>query len=297
MDNKRVVLKPSHIAMRERKARRRRSYFFIASILVFLGILSFLSHLRSINISNVIIEGNRISSVRDITKSVNSTVDGNYLFIFSKSNIFIFSKSNIEKSLLSEYPRLESVSVSRLGFNGIKVDIKEREGQYLWCGYLDEENNIGPESTCYFIDQEGYIFGTSPYFSGNAYFKFYGSETINRTLNPVGQSVTEKARFIELMRVVYGLERLDIIPESIKIQDNGEYNIVLAKTDNDQSTKSFIIFSKENDLEESLENFRVALSSADFKRQFDEERSNLLYIDLRFKDKVYYKFRPKTATF
>ncbi|QQR76431.1 FtsQ-type POTRA domain-containing protein [Candidatus Nomurabacteria bacterium] len=297
MDNKRVVLKPSHIAERERRAKRRRVYFFVATILVLLGILSFASHLRSINISNVIVEGNRISSVRDITKSANKTIEGNYFFIFSKSNIFIFSKSSIEKDLLNEYPRLESVSVSRLGFNGIKIVVKEREGQYLWCGYLNEEFNINSESACYFTDEEGYIFGTSPYFSGDAYFKFYGSETINRTLSPIGQNVTDKARFIELIRLVYGLEGLDIVPESIKIQDNGEYRIVLTKTDNNQTNKSFILFSRENNLEESLDNLAIALSSVDFKKQFDEERSNLLYIDLRFKDKVYYKFMPKTANF
>lgn len=297
MDSKRVVLKPSHIAERERKAKKRRLYFLISAIVVLLSILSFVSHLRPINISNVIVEGNRISSVRDITKSVNKTIEGNYLFIFSKSNIFIFSKSNIEDKLLSEFPRLETVSVSRLGFNGIKVEVKEREGQYLWCGYLDEDFNINSESTCYFTDEEGYVFGTSPYFSGNAYFKFYGSETMNRTISPVGQNLVSKELFVELLRVVYGLERLGIISESIKIRDNGEYHIVLEKTANSQTSKSFIIFSKDNNLEESLENLTVAFSSADFKKQFDEQRDSLLYIDLRFKDKVYYKFAPKTVNF
>ncbi len=297
MDSKRVVLKPSHIAERERKAKKRRLYFLFATVVVFLSILSFVSHLRSINISNVIVEGNRISSVRDITKSVNKTIEGNYLFIFSKSNIFIFSKSSIEKNLLYEFPRLESVSVSRLGFNGIKVEIKEREGQYLWCGYLEEDLNINSESTCYFTDGEGYIFGTSPYFSGNAYFKFYGSETMDRTNSPVGQNLVAKERFIELLRVVYGLERLGIISESIRIRDNGEYHVFLEKTANNQDFKPFIILSKDNVLEESLDNLAVAFSSVDFKKQFDEQRDSLLYIDLRFKDKVYYKFAPRTANF
>jgi len=297
MDNKRAVLKPSHIALRERRRKRRR-FLIVFMLLIFLiAGITFASHLRSINVSIITTEGNKITSTRDITKLIEKEISGNYLFLISKANTFIFPKNYIEKKLLVEFPRIEKLWISRIGFNGLQVHIVERSGQYLWCGELIDQNTLPTDSSCYFIDKDGYIFGTAPYFSGDAYFKFYGSEDLDLTKSVIGQSLTTSERYTDFIRMIDGLEKLGIYSQAIKIRSNGEYRVVLTKVDNTHAVNSEIYYSREADVEVVLSNIETAMTSVEFKKQFDENRASLLYIDLRFKDKVYYKFKPQTATF
>ena len=72
---------------------------------------------------------------------------------------------------------------------------------------------------------------------------------------------------------------------SLEIAENGDYKLSMEGTDGK------IIFKKENNFDKLLENFDSALKSAPLKTDFKVKFKSLLYIDLRFDNKVYFKFQ------
>jgi len=54
----------------------------------------------------------------------------------------------------------------------LEINVQEREGKYIWCGENIEAVNSNP---CYFMDQSGYIFDESPYFSESKSISFHYS--------------------------------------------------------------------------------------------------------------------------
>ena len=51
-----------------------------------------------------------------------------------------------------------------------------------------------------------------------------------------------------------------------------------------------IIFKEDNDLGVILDNFATAMGEKEFANEINSKYDTLLYIDLRFKNKVLYKF-------
>lgn len=296
MDNRRVVLKPTHVAVRERRRRRLVFSFHIFLTAILIAILSYVSSVPFLTINEVRVEGNRVTSERDIARVVAQQLDGNYLYLFSKSNTLLYPKDTIRQTLLEEFPRFESVKISRNSLTTVNVVVEERVGEYLWCGFTVADITIDT-NTCYFIDTEGYIFGIAPYFSGGAYLKFFGAEILHEGETIIGAHVTNSERFISLIRMLDGVKRLGFDPESLVIEKDGVYKIILAKVSTAQQTQAHIMFNDKTPVSTLLENLEAALQAVQFKNSLDESPQTLFYIDLRFENKVYYKFNPTVGTF
>jgi hypothetical protein len=52
-----------------------------------------------------------------------------------------------------------------------------------------------------------------------------------------------------------------------------------------------ILFKNDADLENILENLSLAMKKSEFASEINSKYNKLLYIDLRFKNKVLYKFQ------
>ena len=72
---------------------------------------------------------------------------------------------------------------------------------------------------------------------------------------------------------------------SLEIGDNGDYKFSLEGTDGK------IIFKKENDSAKLVENLSLAVGAEPLRTDLAQKLKSLLYIDLRFDNKVYFKFQ------
>lgn len=264
---------------RKKHAREWRKFYGIiggASILLFIFLFvcaGFLSGWSAIVIRDITVEGNSVAHTEDIVRSAQMELVGKYFFVFHRDNIFLFPKPKIRERLLDEFKRISLVDIQRESLTSIRIIIAEHIPAYVWCG--ESEGNVGVPSSCYFADENGYVFAEAPYFSGNVFFELFGS------LTGVGDEAAGKRYLDELM-----FKKIMLFKDAIswngwravrlmKMDDEGGYAFVL-----DSGTK--IIFNKDQEFAVLADNFNSVLGTLPLNEPIE-------YIDLRFGNKVFYR--------
>jgi hypothetical protein len=281
---------PQRVIDIKRKRRIRRLRLFVLSIFLFLLIIggsSYFSFHKNITINQILVSGTSIIDPIDVVAEVEKELDGRYLYFYNKANSFIYPKKQIYNNLILTFPRIEELLIVRENPNTLNINVKERLGSYLYCGSVIPSllSEIG--ENCYFVNNDGYIFDRAPYFSGSVYFKFYIQ--IKDEANPLSQNVIEQNRFHELVRFIDGVTSLGFKPVYLLISLDGTHSLYLNHNLGD--TSPVIVFRDDNDLENILSNFSTAMKKQEFANEINSKYSTLLYIDLRFKSKVLYKFQ------
>lgn len=284
--NKSVLNSPRLLELKKKKHRilLKKIFFLIfLFILIFIG-LSFLSKWKKLNISNIQISGNKIIETKMIEEVVKEKITGNYFWIFPKTNFIIYPENEIKKELFNKFKRLKNIVLNVQNFNILNISLVERIALYTYCGATPpESNNIeDPQNIinkCYFMDDSGYIFDEAPYFSGEVYLKFYG----------IANLYFFEPNFSKLISLKETLQKIGIKPVAFYLQDNGDIKIFL--TSSTSQTGPEIILKSDSDFDQVIENLQSILATEPLKTDFKTKYSSLLYIDLRFGNKVYYKFK------
>ena len=139
-----------------------------------------------------------------------------------------------------------------------------------------------PGTNCYFMDENGYIFDLAPYFSGEVYFKFYGVPDVG--------SYFSKQNFQQLISFKDTLIDFGLKPIMLYITNDGNVEIFLF-SGNPSTIGPEIILKTESNFQNVAENLETALTTEPLQSDFKNKYSTLQYIDLRFGNKVYYKFK------
>ncbi|HNW71874.1 MAG TPA: hypothetical protein PKZ36_01715 [Candidatus Paceibacterota bacterium] len=285
MKNRSVLNSPRLVELRRKKRKAEKRKFFLCFILflvLFFG-LAFLSRIPAINIKEVNIYGNKIIESDDIKNLVMEEISSKYIGLFSKSNFLIFPRYQIKKDLAEKFKRLKTISLELKNINTLEISVSEYEEKYLYCG----ENSFpaeGVEEKCYFLDDNGYIFDEAPFFSGEVYFKFFGKTNDGGIL---GSSFSPD-NFKNLILLKENLEQMNFKPVAFYVDENGDGNISLS-SGTEHNPK--VIFELDSDYQKISENLKSALDTDPLVYKIKEKFSSLLYIDLRFTNKVYYKFQ------
>ena len=290
MANRRDITTSPRVQELRRARMKRRRVVFLIFIILFIGVvigLSYLSHQPKLTISNIKVEGTHIIDSMDIEQSVNDHMSGNFIYLFSKKNSFLYPKSKIEKDLQKKFTRIKNLSIKLEGLNTLKIVIDERIGSYMYCGDSIPESASELGENCYFVNSDGYIFDVAPYFSGDIYFKFY--IPLTNTQDILSQQILDPKEFREIISFVDGLTELGLDPVSVVMSDKDRYSFHLRQNSN--SIYPEILFKEDNDLATIFGNFSAAMQNPDFKNEIFSRYSSLSYIDLRFDNKVLYKFQ------
>ncbi len=307
----------------ERVAKRHKRIFWTKFVLfwIFLIILvlflSYVSKQEKLNISNINITGNKIVKSEYILEIINKNIDGNYFWLFSKSNILIYPKSKIKEELMNNFLRIEDLIISFKNLQSIEINIKERKPFALYCenivvGLLQNDGNNSQLATstdlemissdevknlthgelndeiCYFMDNEGYIYAEAMSFSKDVYFKYQQEITKENHLGVAPPSLGRvylfeagENQFEKVNLFIRFLKDINIDVYKLVVKENGDYELIFA---ND----SLLIFDQKQDFEVLLENLQAVLIDLG-----DLEGKEFEYIDLRFDNKVLYKFKEK----
>jgi hypothetical protein len=265
----------------------RLSIFFSLLFISFILALAFFSGNKNIVINKILITGTHVINQEKIEAEILKDISGKYLYLFSRNNSFIYPYKKIYNNLILNFPRIESLSIYREGVSTLHVDISERIGSYLYCGAKIPENKEEIGENCYFINNDGFIFDSAPYFSGNVYFKYYIN--LGDNINPLGKQMIEVDKFHKLTEFIEGIVSLGLKPVYITIDQDNTNHLYLNHGIDD--TVPEIIFKNDDNFEVLEENLSLAIKKKEFAEEINSKYNTLLYIDLRFENKVLYKFQ------
>lgn len=254
-------------------------------LLVFIFGAAYFSRLDQFKIKSIETEGLSVIDENEIIDYINNKISGKYFYLFEKSNFFIYPQNEIYEGILKDFVRVEKLSIDNSVFNTLKIKIKERSGVYLYCGESipKEEDMLG--ENCYFVNGEGYVFDKAPYFSGDIYFKFYLKKEKD---NPIDTNILESEDFVKIIKFIENIESIGLSPVYIKLNKGSDNYVFLEKRENDKNP--FIVWLDEDPLDIVFENLSLAMSKSEFANEINSKYDLLSYIDLRFDNKVIYKF-------
>lgn len=277
-----MALNPSF--RREEYNKKKRDQFLIraGAILLFIIIIFFalviVSRLKRFRISDVEFVGGLLVPAEGIKVETKNFLDGNFYWFFPKNNIFLYPHDNLEDFLRDKFKRINTISISKINNQSIKVTITERGLYALWCEGLP--NMISSEK-CFFMDNNGVIFSESPTFSGDAYFKYYGF--IKNGINPIGATyIDSTSKFHELDSFVERIKKTSIRPTFLIADDTDKFDLVL-------SNGGHIYFDTSESFSKTADNLEALLKT--LISTTTSEDLNIDYIDLRFGNKLFYKLK------
>ena len=265
-----------------RLLKRRRKLLYIkfgaavVAIVTLIGLASWLSFNKHVVISSIEVVGNSVLTEEEVIALVEKKLGGKYLLLFSRENIFLYPRAGIKESILFTYKRVREVDVKTTGFTSTKITIKERSPYALWC---DKSGD------CYFLDNEGYIFANAPQFTGTVFFVYRGA--LSSGASPIGRQFLTKGEFqrLDTMRLLLADSEsiTDAIgnPSMMVIQDEKDVEL-------DFDSGGRLLFMRSGEENTLLANVESLFNSDIFE---DTDLSLLDYIDFRFGNKAYYRFK------
>lgn len=271
---RRTHLNPSRLAKHRKKLLMYKFALFVVIILLSTLGLGWLMGFDEVTVRNIIIKGNSTVTTDQLHTVVEEHLAGSYFFLFPKDSIFIYPKHSIEASVFELFKQVKEVSISFKNFQSIVIEVEEREPDALWCDNASVQNGVG---NCYFMDRSGVIFAQAPAFSGNIFFRYYGAVEGE----PIGNAFLSVSEFSILRLFVLSLYELNISPVFLSV--TGVDDMALYMEEGNR-----ILFGRGQNLSDILSNLESILASDEFK---DKGFSEIEYLDLRFGNKAYYKYK------
>lgn len=258
------------------RVRRRRTRLVIVALLILaLGGAAYgvhsISYLPRLSVGLISVTGTERMDPALIQSYVDSQIhDGSNHFL-SRANIFLYPKAVIEKGITASFPRVQTARIIRTGFSQtLNVAITERKPFAEWCS---------DASTCYALDESGFIFSAVDASSTSAFAQPYVfSGGVGGA--PIGQIFIpgHMTGLLALLRILQ--QQSGLTPVSIRVENDQDITIHFAEGFDLKASFG-------EDAAGLARNLQLVLSSP----LLQGKESELEYIDLRFGNRVYYKLK------
>ena len=260
------------------KVRKRRARFMAATICVLATALTaagitLLSHHPSFVISSIVVQGTREIPAQAIREYISKQIDDSSWKYLSQRNIFTFDRMGIEEELAHDLPKIKSVTLSRPSrlSQSLVVSIQERRAAALWC------SKVG---ACYQMDDSGFIFDQASSVTLTSY-SFDGG--ISASSSPIGQTFGE-GHMSDILAILERLRKLGYTAGGVSIDSKSDFVAHLIR-----GYDLKVAFGKEPGA--LVRDLQLVLSSEALRGK----ESALAYVDLRFGNRVYFKFDGEVA--
>lgn len=256
------------------RVRRRKQRAILVGVYLLLGLglvggLGLATHAERLAINDISLVGLQQLPPNALASVVEERLSEKVMKIFARKNMFLYPQEHIESSLSERFPRIKTVEVSReaLLAQSIQVEIEERMPFAKWC----------EKDFCYFLDDEGFVFAEAdPGEVGTPYI-FEGGLIPHE--NRIGQTFLQ-GRFSAILHFLELLTSVGYAPIGIRVENDKDFSVSMGK-----GPALLVPFDVAG--EKILADLSLALEAESVRDRGDE----LSYVDLRFGNRVYYKFK------
>jgi hypothetical protein len=241
-------------------------------------------------VTDIRVQGNESLSEVMIVDRVEDYLNGSWLGIIPRRNIFFYQASNLQAMLENDIPKIYHSTIRNDGTD-LVITIEERKAHSVWC--VDTEYERIFDEECYMADQRGYWYDRAPYFSDHLIHKVYIAPEVD-SIRVREQSLPEETfgelfQFITAIEHSYamGIERIHLLRKGDVIININQYNNTRF------ATFPEILINLSNDIDTSYRNLGIVLDQEEFINDLRNRPEDFEAIDLRFDDRVFYRFTPQ----
>lgn len=245
---------------------KKKGFWIAVSLPVFFSALAYLLFFHPIFwIDDIRLNGNETVDHDTIVGIIDNATVSNITFFKSKT-IFLARTSEMADRVLNEFPEIESARIKRSFPDSLTITIHEREAVAIWC--RDDGDD------CYLIDANGVIFKEAPITARLAVIRG-GNTAVSLSEAPISRD-----NMISLMEIWGGVKDVvKIVEFGIKESD------VIARTD--EGWDAYFTLREPP----SVQTERLTLAIKE--QMFDQDGATLDYVDVRFENRVYFKYEDR----
>lgn len=249
----------------------------ILFLVLFVGLFYFLFFSEWLTIERVLVEGNQNTDKKLILDSVEPYLHKKVLSVFPSNNFFFVREGAIKNEIIDNFRRISSVKIKKEFPDTVVLQIEEKKAVLLFC------NGKG----CLWVDEDGYSYNQSSYseaVSDSSDVTIVEDTSQSDLL--VGQGVTDATyvSFVnDLKNEFEKITQKQILKISTPILSAREIRV--------ETMENWIIYL---DVDSGLKRSTGLLEEVlkQIKEKEGEEKSKCLdYIDLRVRDRVFYKIK------
>jgi len=269
----------AYASVPKKEKKRERKFSRVLFWLLFLGFLGICGYILLfspyLDVDSVFIEGNQDISKREIADNVAKSIEGKYFSFFPKKNFFFVNKKDINTALKSNFDQLEVASIEKKFPGTISIQVTERRPELVWCS----------GGVCYFVGKDGLAYGGAAGTDEKLRKKGFLT-VIDDSAVPVDLGKTKISPdyigFIEAADLM--------LRDGLKL-DPAESFHTAGIASGEISVKNREGWTVKLGSEFSVEDAKKVMQTL-FEKELNEEvRKNLDYLDLRIKNKIYYKIK------
>lgn len=245
--------------------------YLIIIVAILFGVVS-VFRIQSLRVSKIAVKGNTSLGSENLGAAVLSQMSGNYISLFPRDSIFLYDKNNIKRELLKDFPQIYEASLETNFPKSLTLTVEERVTYGLFC----------EDEKCAFVDSNGEVFQMAPNYSDGVYLTFVplGTTTVKKIENDFKKfNLLPESEFLDLKEFLSQLRKIGVHANKVAIGDEGNYEIYTRKG-------WYIILAKSANLDAAVGNLNILL-----KEKIKKGENLLDYVDLRFGNKIFYKFR------
>jgi len=261
-----------------RKIKRNRlikkvSFYFLLSIVFFVIFVAFF-YIPKFKIKEIEVSGVSESNRNKLSSEFSEIMKAKYFGLLPYNNIFVFPDESLRAEILISYPSIKDIEFKIFPPEKVLTIASERELFAVWCF---------KEGECSFVDEGGFVFKLSPIFYGDLFLKFFDERKDSSFYDfSKGGQVLSRDNFKMITEFISLASSTDIVIYRIFIKDDGLYEM-------ETSLGWRIILNNNNNAEDSFQNLKIMLDNQ-IKEDYMEK---IGYIDLRFGNKIFYKFNDE----
>jgi len=273
----------NHVKRKRKRIKPKKSIFrrlwfwiLVLSFLIFCSFIYFFVFFPGFQVDTVIISGNEKIKTEELRQlvfeNINTGLVNTGFFNLTSRSIFLVNPNNLSQKILDEFPIIKKVGISRNFPKTLILGVLERKPIGAYC----VENDSEPK--CFLLDENGIIF----------------------------EELSVKPSDILIVRHAFGdkdgYSGKKVVEENItnallKIQENLKDNFQIdikealitsslrLNTTTSENWQIYFSLGADSDIDIQIAKLNLLLSG----EISPESRKLLQYIDLRFKDRAYYK--------
>lgn len=253
---------------------------FFVCVLLFVTSIAVL-RMPNIQIKQISVTGTTLLDPMVLSDASMRFLSQKTLFAIPRGNSLLFNKHSLDRYIKNTYPVIAHIESSFIEPYHLQLTVQEYSQKYLWC-------TDTTMTDCYRVDNTGMIYDRSPDYTRGVYPVFITRLTTEKPIinNVIFTTIYEQELIEKMMDE---LSKSGFTVTMIDTSSVYDYQFFVSTLQNKILTNTtFIKVSKKPQTMSLHETLNLLLRDKIFQKDVSEK--TLEYIDLRFPEKIFYKF-------